>query len=128
MADEKTQAVELNLDELREIIGHLPEPKSMTRVQFRLSHKLMAHIMEREDKDAFMARLSDTGPCTIKCVNPYVIDKRVECIKIVRNYTGTSLKEAKDFIEGSINIATTNEAYERILKDCAVYGADIRRL
>lgn len=128
MADDKTQTVELTLDELREVISHLPEPKSMSRVQFRLSHKLMQHIMEREDKDAFMNRLSDTGPCTIQCANPHRIDKRVECIKIVRNYTGTSLKEAKDFIEGSITLATTNEALERIQKDCYVYGADIRRL
>lgn len=125
MDEQRTSDVALNADEMMELLALFPAAKDQTRTQFRLSTKLQQHILEREDHDEFLNKLADSSlNVRVHCDDQHV-DKKVECIKIVRSITKQGLKEAKDFVEGTYDMTMTREQYRQMKDELGRYGAQI---
>jgi ribosomal protein L7/L12 len=71
-------------------------------------NKMAEHIGQEFHQRVFMAMLSGQTSCHVRLIGKGVRDTGyfIDLIKVIRNYTGLGLKEAKDIADGINNGAT----------------------
>ncbi len=75
-------------------------------------------MLEESELEAILKCFQETygEPATVKAYveHPTGINRKIEAIKLVRDVTGSYLKDAKEFIEGTRAMSLNKEQYEKI--------------